>query len=253
MADMRLYQSVAERLKKRIARGSYKPGDRLPGERELAEELNVSRVTIREAQIALQAMGHIRIKAGSGAYVNKDVAPAGLDIPAVSALELTQARLLFESEAAALAARAVSDDDLARLEQLVEVMSESHPDNERVTQDADREFHLTIAAASGNAAVQHTIETLWRMRTELSAVREAHSSVCSERMAAERGREHSDILAALKQRDPVAARATMQNHFTRLLASMIDASEARAVEEQRIKAAASRQRFLDSTKQNKSA
>ena len=248
MADQRLYQSVAERIKKRIFDGVYPVGGRLPGERELAEEFKVSRVTVREAEIALQAMGYIQIKTGSGAYVTERSDPEGTAIPAVSPLELTEARLLFESEAAALAARAISDETLDRLEELVTKMTTTDPDD--ASQDADREFHLTIAAASRNAAVQHTIESLWRMRTELPAVQEVHAAVCASETAAERGDEHGEILQALRNRDPDAARIAMQRHFTRLLTAMIDVTEAKAVEELRTKAAASRQRFLNSAIQN---
>ena len=246
MRDLRLYQSVAERLRKRIARGALKPGDRLPGERELADEFGVSRVTVREAEIALQAMGYIQIKAGSGAYVTDGPAPESEAVPVVSALELTQARLLFESEAAALAASAIDKATVERLNELVDIMAAVHQDGDDAAQVADREFHLTIAAASGNTAVRHTIEMLWRMRTELPAVQAVHAAVCADESASERGREHREILDALRQRNPTAARDAMQGHFTRLLASMIDASEAQAAEELRAKTAENRQRFLNS-------
>ncbi|MEM9386919.1 MAG: FCD domain-containing protein [Pseudomonadota bacterium] len=244
MSDHRLYQTVAERLKKRIADGVYLPGDRLPGERELADEFGVSRVTVREAEIALQAMGFIEVKPGSGAYVVERAPTYPRDLPTVTALELTQARLLFESEAAALAARAITDETLAHLTSLVSVMSQSNAKGGDASLAADREFHLAIAAACGNAAVQDAIERLWRMRTELPNVLEAHAVVCSEDLAQERGKEHDRILAALRKRDPSEARSAMQDHFSRLLASIIDASEAHAVEALRVEAAARRQRFL---------
>ena len=244
MTDLRLYQSVADRLQRKILDGVYQPGDRLPGERELADEMGVSRVTVREAEIALQAMGYILVKPGSGAYVTEPASRHDADIPTVSALELTQARLLFESEAAALAARTISDITLDRLASLVTVMSQSHADGDDASLMADREFHLTIAGASGNVAVQYTIESLWRMRVELANVHDAHDAVCSEAMARERGREHQAIYDALKNRDSSAARTAMQQHFTRLLTSMIDSSEAKAVEALRVQAAASRQRYL---------
>jgi len=116
MADKRLYHSIADKITKLINDGAYPPGSRLPGERELAEQFGVSRVTIREAEIALQALGQIIIKTGSGAYV---LDPSERDyraLPNVSAFELTEARSLFESEAAALAARNMTDRTLRRLE-----------------------------------------------------------------------------------------------------------------------------------------
>lgn len=246
MPTHRLYQVVAESLKQRFADGTYAPGERLPGERELADEFDVSRVTVREAQIALQALGLIEIKAGSGAYVSEK-ATANDDLPlTVSPLELTEARLLFESEAAALAARNISSETLEHLTGLVDVVSKSHPDDSDAALQADQEFHLAIASASNNAAVEHTIVSLWRMRTGLSHIREAHDSVCSDDAAMERGNEHQEIVNALASRDPEAARSAMRAHFKRLLKTLIDATEALAVEEQRVKAAENRTRFLDS-------
>ncbi|MEN7342329.1 MAG: FadR/GntR family transcriptional regulator [Pseudomonadota bacterium] len=244
----RLYRSIADRLRGRIARNTYVLAERLPGERELADEFGVSRVTIREALIALQAMGYIDIRPGSGAYVARQQSSSRGDVPPVSALELTQARLMFESEAAALAAREIDDDALDRLASLVSVMSRAHANGDHASLEADREFHLTISRASGNAAVHHTIEQLWRMRMELNDVQEAHTAVCGEEMAVERGCEHERILAALKARDPSAARNAMQDHFTRLLASLIDASEARALAALRDQTALSRERFLNVSK-----
>lgn len=244
MADKRLYQAVAERIKKRIADGDYEPGSRLPGERELADAFEVSRVTIREAEIALQATGYITIKTGSGAYVLDRSAAIEPDMPQVSALELTEARLLFESEAAGLAARSIDDDTLARLEALLAIISSNDDAEAEAAQQADREFHLTVAAASQNKAVQHTVENLWRMRTELPQVRSVHAAVCENETAAERRDEHSEVLQALKDRDSAAARHAMQQHFARLLAAMIDVTEAQAVADSRNEAAASRQRFL---------
>lgn len=71
MSSKRLFQSVAEQIACLIDEGAYPPGTRLPGERELAEKLGVSRVTIREAEIALQAVGRLEIKTGSGVYVSE--------------------------------------------------------------------------------------------------------------------------------------------------------------------------------------
>ena len=241
----KLYRAVAEKLRRLIDGGAYAPGTRLPGERELAEQFNVSRVTIREAGITLQAQGYLDIRTGSGAYVCDRGGAAGQRLPEVSAFELTEARLLFESEAAALAARSIGDGTLARLEALTRKMGSDDPQDEAASQAADREFHLTIAAASGNAAVQHVVETLWRMRTELSAVREAHQAVCSKENAKERGAEHAAIVTALRQHDPQAARTAMQKHFTRLLASMINATEERAISELRQKTTGIRERFLN--------
>ncbi|MEM1174542.1 MAG: FadR/GntR family transcriptional regulator [Pseudomonadota bacterium] len=250
MADQRLHQSIAAKIRRRIRDGVYKPGDRLPGERELAEEFGVSRVTIREAEIALQAQGLIRIKTGSGAYVTDQLQASLTQLPIVSALELTEARLLFESEAAALAARSISDDTLARLEELLDILG--NVGDVIAIQDADREFHLTIARSSRNKAVSHVVETLWQMRSDIPDVNDVHAAVCTDESADERHTEHGAILTALRNKDPAAARSAMQDHFSRLLSTMIDTTEAQAVEALRAESAASRHRFLTSLYDSKS-
>ncbi len=245
MKDKRLYHAVAEKIKALIKDGEYPPGSRLPGERELAQQFDVSRVTIREAEIALQALGYVNIKTGSGVYVLESEKKESGMPPNISAFELTEARLLFESEAAALAARAISDETLEHLEDLVKTMSQDEPPGSDEAQQADREFHLTIAAASGNTAVQYIVETLWKIRTEVPAVREVHTAICSEEAAADRYNEHAAVLKALRARDATKARLAMREHFKGLLESMIDVTEELGLEELRRQTTESRQRYLD--------
>ena len=240
MTAKRLYHSVAEQIVTMIDDGIFPPNSRLPGERELAEQLGVSRVTVREAEIFLQAQGIIQVRTGSGAYV-LDPSKHNGRLPNVSAFELTEARTLFESEAAALAARDIRDETLSLLEEYLQELGSSDGEVEV----ADREFHRTIAAASGNAAVRHVVEVLWRIRMESRDVREVYDAVCHDD-AEEREAEHRAILDALRARDPAAARTAMREHFRRLIKSMLDVTEEQALEELRRKANESRERFLTS-------
>lgn len=242
--DKRLYHAVADQIRRMISDGAYPPGSRLPGERELAERFDVSRVTVREAEIALQALGYLSIKTGSGVYVLDPSGHENGSLPMVSAFELTEARLLFESEAAALAARQIDEETLGKLEDLIQRMSSTDPADEEDSQQADREFHLAIAAASGNAAVHYIIEILWKIRTQIAEVRQVHAAICAQEDARDRETEHADILEALKRGSPEAARGAMRNHFRRLLESMIDVTEEQALEELRLKVTQSRERYL---------
>lgn len=244
MKSERLYHSIAGKIEKLIESGAYPPGSRLPAERELAEKFGVSRVAIREAEIALQALGRIKIKTGSGAYVLDSQGHNGNQLPNVTAFELTEARALFESEAAALAAEQINDTTLAELERYVEIMATTGPDDE-AGERADKDFHRTIAGASGNAAITHVIETMWKLRTDVDSVKAVYESVCSEDFGA-RAQEHTDILDALRAHDPAAARTAMRKHFTRLLEAMLDVTEERALEEIRKQSIESRQRYLKS-------
>lgn len=244
MAEKRLYHSVAERIKELVHDGAYPPGSRLPGERDLAEQLGVSRVTIREAQIALEAVGMLDIRVGSGVYVlgkSRDDARA---LPDVGAFELTEARSAIESEAAALAAAAITDEELDQIDEIVERMAAATDPDSPLHADADREFHLTIARATKNNAMLETIERLWRIRNENPEVRHAYDSIC-EMDPQKRLEEHSNIAVALRKRDPECARKAMRTHFKCIIEAMLSATEAQAIEEARRRTQESRKRFLN--------
>ncbi|MEO1662753.1 MAG: FadR/GntR family transcriptional regulator [Pseudomonadota bacterium] len=245
MAEKRLYQKVANKILELITSGAYPPGTRLPGERELADRFDVSRVVIREAEISLEALGHVEIKVGSGVYVLESEASLSNRIPKVTAFELTQTRLLFESESAALAARMITDEQIADLERTIERManaSHDSPDGD----DADREFHMLISRATGNSANIHIMESLWRMRTELPEVRKIYSAVCVED-SSHRVDEHQAVLNALRDRNPDKARSAMRYHFSRLIEALLVASEQQAIEEARYRSSVNRERYLKTT------
>lgn len=244
MSGKRLFQSVAEQIAELIDEGAFPPGTRLPGERELAERLGVSRVTIREAEIALQAVGRLEIKTGSGVYVSETQPASRVTLPKASAFEVTEARLLIESEAAALAAHNITEEAIARLEELIEQMRS--PDNDTAN-EADETFHLTIAEASNNAAMVHTIKSLWRMREEIPDVKATYEAVCVHD-AETRTAEHRAVFEALRARDSAAARSAMRDHFHRLITAMLDATEKMALEAVQQRALESRERFLASAR-----
>jgi DNA-binding FadR family transcriptional regulator len=246
MAERRLFEDIADAIRRLILDGTYPPGTRLPGERELSERFEVSRVTIREAEIALQATGWIHIRTGAGAYVQPKLPGDGGILPQVSAFELTEARSLFEAEAAALAAPTISAETLEKLEGLLDAMANENASEDEISA-VDREFHMTIAAASNNKAIIHVIESLWRMRLELPEVKHSHSMICRKDGTA-RQAEHAGVVEALRNRDAGGARLAMRRHFNRLLESMLDETEERAMVELRQRAAESRERYLLSAK-----
>ena len=94
----RLYMDVARKLVAELVAGTFPIGSRLPAERELAAQYNVSRPTVREAIIALEVRGFVEVRIGSGIYVMRH--PDDEDVPGygMTAFELTEARLLIEGE-----------------------------------------------------------------------------------------------------------------------------------------------------------
>src|SRR5579864_5019781 len=120
----KLYQKIALAIAAAISDGRYSPGDKLPSERELADDFGVCRPTIRDAMIALEFQGLVEARQGSGVYVK--AAPQISEEASerdVSALELVEARRLFEGEACALAAATITDEQLALLDCLATDMS----------------------------------------------------------------------------------------------------------------------------------
>jgi GntR family transcriptional regulator, hexuronate regulon transcriptional repressor len=241
----RLYQELARKLIDELAQGKYKVGDRLPAERELAAEHEVSRPTVREAVIALEVQGLVEVRVGSGAYVKR--LPGKEDIPGfnVSAFELTEARLLFESEAASLAAIQITDAEIEELAKRVEDIALENQ-TEGGTEEADREFHLAIARATRNTAVYQSIEELWKLRTTSpeSALLHAKARFANIKPVVD---EHSAILEALRARDPKAARAAMRTHLSSVLDSLLFATEEKAIEEARKAAADKRNRYASAS------
>lgn len=237
----RLYQDLARRLIAELSTGRFALGDRLPAERELSLQYAVSRPTVREAMIALEVQGLVEVRVGSGAYVKR--LPGKNDIPGfnISAIELTEARLLFESEAAALAATQVSEADLEEMAELV-VEIERENANLHGTEKADRAFHLAIARATRNTAVFEAVERLWDLRASSPESALLHEKARSANIKPVVD-EHTAVLEALKARDPVAARTAMRAHLAAVLDSLLFATEEKAIEEARRAARAKRDSY----------
>lgn len=237
----RLYQKLANALFEDLVAGKYAIGDRLPAERELAAEYNVSRPAVREAMIALEVQGLIDVRIGSGAYVRQlpgsDARP---DFHA-TAFELTEARLLFEGEATALAATTITPEEIRELEQLVTELGDertSVAENEA----ADHAFHMVIARATRNTVIINIIEQLWQIRSSSPECALLHDK---SRRAGTRPvpDEHQKILDALKRGDAADARAAMRAHLNHVIDYLLYATEENAIAEARKSIASTRERF----------
>ena len=240
--NKRLYRSVMKKLEKLMDGGEYPPGGRLPPERELAERFAVSRPTVREAIIALEALNRVEVKTGSGVYVLPSP-PGSDDIDlSVSAFELTEARALIEGEAAALAATMITDEQLLELEKALHDMADVSSDSDLISEAADQKFHHIISEATHNKMLSSMIDRLWYIRMNSPAVHRAYESICSTDSQA-LVHEHQDIYDALVRRDAAATRAAMHSHFSRILNKLIVAHETEQVEAARKRAMESRERF----------
>lgn len=241
MSGNRLYRQVVEQISQLIESGEYAVGSRLPPERELAERFGVSRPTIREAVIALEAIGKIAVKTGSGMYVTSNAGMSGL-AGDISPFELLESRVVIEGEAAALAATLITEDQLEALEQTLEKMAQENTFVGLGPDCADRQFHVIIAEATNNKMLQKMIQSLWDTQEALDHIRKAHHSVCLP-VPEVRLSEHRAILEALSRRDASAARMAMRKHFARGIEALHAATEEEAVAEVRKRLSRTRERF----------
>jgi GntR family transcriptional repressor for pyruvate dehydrogenase complex len=239
----KLYVQVADSITASIKSGEYPSGARLSSERELAVAFKVSRTTIREAMIALEIRGLVEARPGSGIYVSEHPPPpqAGADDLDIGAFELIEARRLFEGEAAALAAAMITDEQLQEIETIIGEMVNENA-RKQYEEMADRSFHVAIARATRNTAITTVVEILWDMRYK--------SPLCADmleraRRAGLRPRvsEHRRILAALRQRNPKAARRAMRDHLRRVIDAILAATETDAVDRARKKAVSKRSEY----------
>lgn len=240
--EKRLYRRILKKMLKLIDGGEFPIGGRLPPERELAERFSVSRPTIREAIIALEVLGRVEVKTGSGVYVLPYNANGGRFDPTISAFELTEARALIEGEAAALAATMISDEQLAELDATMLAMADESADGKLISENADRDFHVIIAQATNNKMLIEVTHELWHIRDNSPAVHKAYQAICETDWKA-RVAEHEVILDALKRRDASAARAAMHEHFARILNKLFAANEQEQIDEIRRSTIESRERF----------
>ncbi|MGS0744046.1 FadR/GntR family transcriptional regulator [Glaciimonas sp. GG7] len=212
--EPRLYRVVADRILLLIAEDKIGVGERLPSERDLAAKLSVSRPSLREALIALELGGVVEVRSGSGVYLcDQAAANSDLSEGGPGPFEVLSARRLIESEVAAIAARVATDGAIdAILETVLEM--ERNYDNQEVNEQADRNFHIAIARATGNSALVGTVEYLWEQLGRLWHRLKDHFQ--TEELRQQTLIDHRAILAAIVAHDPRAARAAMSAHIERV-------------------------------------
>ena len=213
---LRLYRQIAGQIATLIDNGEFPVGSRLPAERELATLLGVSRTSVREAVISLEIAGRVEVRVGSGIFVAE---PRAAPFPAhgdegPSPFELLAARHLIEGEIAAQAARTARKGDLTAMRATVVRMRE-HATDFRKRDAADQEFHVRLAAATGNGSLALVVQGLWQQRRgKLWERIEAYFH--TQKMRDGVLLDHTAIIDALERRDADAARAAMHKHLARV-------------------------------------
>ena len=209
----RLYRQIADQIRTLIGSGEVAPGARLPAERDLARQLGVSRPSLREALIALEVEGLLDVRVGSGIYVAQAGGGGrGFELNGASGpFEVIRARWMIEGECAALAAKHGTAAQLRAIRGAhANLLRESKRHHNPL--DADRAFHVAIAQATGNSALELVVQTLWDQRVG-PLYRALEIKLEYPAMAAETTDEHEAVLLAVLAREPAAARAAMRRHM----------------------------------------
>jgi GntR family transcriptional repressor for pyruvate dehydrogenase complex len=213
---------VTRRLLDYFMSGSISPGDRLPPERRLALSMGVGRSAIREALAALEVLGVVNVRPGSGTYLRGTVSELlpktlswGILLGESQTRDLIGVRHALEVQAARLAATAITDDALQVLgDHMVTMRSHTNSFPEFVT--ADMRFHQLIAEAAGNAVLDgllQTVRSLIRVWVERALNDSGHArTTCAE---------HAAVLEALERRDPQAAAEAMSQHMDSAAARLL--------------------------------
>ncbi len=214
------YELVVDQIRRVIYLGRYLPGDRLPPERELAQQLGVSRTTVREAVRLLEGEKLITVKRGATGGIIVLGADDGADkeLRSISAAHLRELEEIFEFRVAVeccavrLAAERRTKKHIATLrraaDQMERIAAASGRDGGSIAEynAADTQFHITIAEAAGNRYLRQDVE-------EIRAAMFRPVGSIFEGLTERVDVHHHQILAAIVNRDPDAAEAHMREHI----------------------------------------
>lgn len=215
-------RKVVEHIQELVLTGKLQPGDKLPPERELAEKMEVSRPTIREALKILSAMGYLKIKHGNGVFVSNQTErienmASLLFLQTDTIHELFEVRKTLETESAAWAAKRGTKEFLKQIAEQSQhaydtLLADSFADQEareKFLSETDESFHLMVAQAAGNEVVLRIMNNL------IDLLRESrlHSMKIPGRSVQSLA-EHIGIASALVEGNAKLARERMFEHLS---------------------------------------
>ena len=214
----RVSDEIVDQVKSLISEGTLKPGDQLPPERELIKQLGVSRPSLREALNSLVTMGFLEVKQAKRTYV-KSVTSGMMQDPlsllikadAQKIFDLLEVRKAMEAWGAFHAAQRASEEDIERLERIVQAMKVA-VEARRPWEKQDADFHLAMAQATHNTIQIHMMSTIYDLLMDyMSAI---FAGIFRDRDKARKlFQQHYQIFTAIKNRFPEKARERILRHL----------------------------------------
>ncbi len=212
IAVARASSAIAAQIREAILCGRIREGERLPPERELAEQFGVSRVTVRDAlglvEVRVGARGGAFVTAPTGSHIGQTMGDM-MVMNAVSPEDIVEARLVVELGTITLACSRATEDDLGALREL-SARARDALDGGTYTRELSWEFHSLVAVAAHNSALAG-LASSFRSSLSMHPIRAREGTRAHERTV----EEHARILDALEQRDGDAARREIAHHLLR--------------------------------------
>ncbi len=211
----KVFEQIEQQIEQRILSGELRSGDRLPTERELAEQFHVSRTAVREAMKSLAQKGLVDMRPGRGTIVIDGTSRAmrhslGLMMrigQAVNSSSLVEVREILEPEIAALAAVRATEEHIAAMQEAVAIMDANLNDADAYI-TADNDFHRALAEGTQNVLILALVDSI------VDLLSEQRKHIFSVTGGPQRGQiHHKHILEAIVQHDPGAARQAMHAHL----------------------------------------
>jgi len=224
----KIYSSIVDQLVEGIRSGAFPPGTALPPERRLADQLAVSRSSVREAVRVLEHSGVLDVRTGSGTYVTKlalskatllrvEAATAGEHSP----LDIIAARRALEPTCAALAAQHRSHNDLVVLRSMLEAQAQQVEMGGDPT-EADLKFHLLIGGATHNTLLRVLMEQIVDVMHQQMWRAMKLQSLADRGRAGLYVRQHRDIYAYIESGESELATSAMGGHLDSVEAGLLD-------------------------------
>lgn len=224
----RPYQEVGLFLRNQLSDGQYQIGDRLPPERDIAEQLGVGRTVVREALIMLELENLIEVRKGSGVYViqlpqQKNNISIDVSQSIAGPFEMLQARQLLESNIAEFAALQATPHDISKMRKALELERQNLISGEG--EEGDHIFHLAIAEATQNSVLVELFKQSWDIRENNPMWQKLHTRITDLTYRQEWFGDHQAILSAMIKKDLEAAKKTMWHHLEKVKIRLMELSD----------------------------
>ncbi|RDU24950.1 FadR/GntR family transcriptional regulator [Anaerosacchariphilus polymeriproducens] len=215
--NTKVYEQVIEQIKDMINQGTLNKGDKLPSERDLVEQLQVSRASIREALRALEVIGLIECRQGEGNYIKSSFQDNLFEplsimfmLEGISPENILEFRKILEVEASGLAAKSITEEQLKELKEIMERFEKCEV--EEINAAIDKEFHYKIAEFSDNVLIYNILRSVSILLDDF--IKDTRKLIINDQgNKKELFSQHKKIYLAIEEHGSDAARKAMREHL----------------------------------------